>query len=213
MRLKFTDQEIKKILKNLTIIIDSREQKAGPYKKWFDRNHIAYISKEEAEKMKKKTAYCLSHGDYSAMLPPGSIPGVDFEIWFDKDIVIEKKGNIKELAGNFSKDNGSRINTEFAHLNKYGTKVYIFLEDQLMDKHMREGKEQHIGLWRKESLYARFKTFEAAYGTVIRPISADYMAGEIYNTLYYHVRAILKQDFDINKYLLNEKDKIGNVIS
>ena len=40
MRLKFTDQELNKILKNLVIIIDSREQKAEPYKKWFDKNNI-----------------------------------------------------------------------------------------------------------------------------------------------------------------------------
>ena len=187
MRFKFTDAEIKKILKNLVIIVDSREQKATPYLKWFDRNNLKYIDKEEAKKMKKEKFYHLDHGDYSAMLPAGSIPGIDREIWFDRDIVIEKKGSIKE----------------FAHLNKYSTKVYIFVEDNLMDKHIREGKEQHIGLWRKESLYARFKTFEAYYKTIIRPINGEYMASEIYNTLYYHVYAFLKKEFDVERYLLD----------
>lgn len=203
MRLKFTESELNKILKNLVIIIDSREQKAEPYKKWFDKNNIKFISKDEAKKMRKEAHYHLEQGDYSAMLPKGSIEGIDREIWFDKDIVIEKKGNIKELAGNFSKDQGARIEKEFAHLKANGTKVYIFVEDNLMDKHIREGKEQHIGLWKKETLYARFKSFEAMYGTVLRPIGAEYMASEIYNTLYYHVRAILKREFEIDKYLID----------
>lgn len=203
MRFKFTDSEIKSILKNLVIIVDSREQRAEPYLKWFDRNNLKYIDKVEAKKMKKEKFYHLDHGDYSCMLPAGSIPGIDREIWFDRDIVIEKKGSIKELAGNFSKDGGARIEKEFAHLNKYSTKVYIFVEDNLMDKHIREGKEQHIGLWRKESLYARFKTFEAYYKTIIRPINGEYMASEIYNTLYYHVYAFLKKEFDIERYLLD----------
>ncbi|MGL5714893.1 MAG: hypothetical protein ACRCX2_17890, partial [Paraclostridium sp.] len=87
MRVKFTEAEIKKIMNNMTIIIDGREQKAELYKRWYDNHNLKYIDKEEAKKMRKAGFYSLSAGDYSAMLPVGSIPGFDREIWFDKDIV------------------------------------------------------------------------------------------------------------------------------
>ena len=58
-------------------------------------------------------------------------------------------------------------------------------------------------MYDSKTLYARFKGLEAEFNTVIVPISKEYMASEIYNTLYYHVRAILKREFEIDKYLID----------
>lgn len=201
MRFKFTDAEIKKILKNLIIIIDGREQKADGYRKWFDKNNISYIDEKKMTEMRKKGLFTLECGDYSCMLPAGSIPGIERDIFFDKDIVIEKKGNIRELAGNLSDEKGARIKKEFAHINKYGTRVYIFMCDGLYHKHLEEGKEKYIGRWNKDTLKAQFKSLESLYNTKIIPIAEEYVAEEIYQTLYHYVRHVLKREFYLEKFL------------
>lgn len=201
-RFRFTDSEINKILKNLTIIIDGREKKADIYRGWFEKNNIEYIDSLKMHEMRKKGYFSLDMGDYSCMLPAGSIPGIDRDIFFDREIVIEKKADIRELAGNLSEEKGARIKKEFSHINKYGTTVYIFMCDPLFYKHLEEGKEKHIGRWSKDTLKAQFKSFEAMYNTKILPISNEFVAEEIYQTLYHHVRNILKREFYLEKFLI-----------
>ena len=185
MRFKFTDTEIKKALKNLTIIVDSREKGNQHILKWFDANKIKY------------KIQALEHGDYSAFIPKGELKGVDRDIYFDKDIVIEKKASIDELAGNFSKADTPRLKSEFAHLCKNNTRVFLFIENQLFDRHIRNGK--YRSQYDSKTLYARIKGLEAEYNTIVRPVDDEYIASEIYNTLYYQIRSILLRDFEITK--------------
>ena len=201
MRLRFTESEINKALSQLTIIVDGREKGASIYKNWFNKNNIEYIDSVKMREMKKLGYFTLETGDYSCMLPAGALKGFERDIFFDRDIVIEKKADIRELAGNLSEDKGARIKKEFSHINKYGTRVFIFLCDALYQKHLEEGKEKHIGKWNKDTLKAQIKSFEALYNTKVIPISNEYVAEEIYNTLYYYVRNILKKEFYLEKFL------------
>ena len=183
MRFTFTDKEIKEALKNLTIIADTREKGNKFTLKWFDDNKIPY-------KVKK-----IDHGDYTAYLPANSLKGITKDLYFDKDIVIEKKGSIDEICGNFSKSDKPRIKSEFAHLGMNGTRCFIFIEDNLYDKHLRN--HNYRSQYDPKRLYQSIKGFEAEYNTVIRPISSEFIGAEIYYTLYYQVRNILKRNFDI----------------
>ena len=82
MRYAFTDKEIKELLKNLTILIDTREQK----------NHIQQWLTSKKIKTKSKK---LDYGDYSCFIPP--VEGItDRPLFFDRDIVIERKKDIDE---------------------------------------------------------------------------------------------------------------------
>lgn len=176
MRYRFTDKEIKELLKNLTILIDTREQK-GHVKSWLDSNKI----KSKSQK--------LDYGDYSCFIPP--VEGITTKpIYFDRDIVIERKKDIDELVNNL-KDNASRIKSEFAHLNKYGTKYYIFLEDYLYDKHLENGN--YKSQYKSSTLQSRLISLQCEYNTIIRPISKEYIGKNIYLYLYYEVRNILKK--------------------
>lgn len=176
MRYKFTDKELKEILKNLVIITDTRENANRHILDSFDKLKVKY-------KIGK-----LDFGDYSAMLPVGSFEGQTREIYFDRLIAIERKNSIDEIAGNLKDD--VRLNTELAHLNKYGIKYYIFLEDEKFDDNIRKGNFR--SRYNKVSLYARLKTIEARYNTIIRPISKEFIGSEIYNTLKYYIREQLK---------------------
>lgn len=222
MRIKFTDTELKNVLKNLTILIDTREQENHHVIEFLDKKKIPY-------KVKK-----LDFGDYGCMLPVNSFEGQEREIYFDRDIVIERKNGIDELCGNLKDD--TRILKELAHLNKYEIKYYVFLEEPEMNetlkglnaeekKHLKEfmkileskkvclkpeGFDFNIrkGNYRSEyqpkSLYARLKTIEARYNTIIRPIDKQFMGSEIYNTFYYYVREILKNKGFIEESVVGE---------
>lgn len=188
MRLKFTDTELKKVLKNLTILIDTREQTNEHVIEFFEKKKIPY-------KVKK-----LDFGDYGCMIPAGSFEGQEREIYFDRDIVIERKNGIDELCGNLKDD--TRILKELAHLNKYEIKYYVFLEDGNFDNNVRSGN--YRSEYQPKSLYARLKTIEARYNTIIRPIDKQFMGSEIYNTFYYYVREILKNKGFIEEGVVGE---------
>ena len=91
MRNKYTDAEIKTLLKNICIIVDTREQVWGNIEEYFKKNNIQYRREK------------LNQGDYSACLVSNeeTIPlGVIRDMYFDNEIVIERKASIDELAGN-----------------------------------------------------------------------------------------------------------------
>lgn len=222
MRYKFTDTELKKVMSNLTILIDTREQA--------NEHVIEFLTKKKIPYEVKK----LDFGDYACMLPANSFEGQERAIYFDRDIVIERKNGIDEVAGNLKDD--TRILKELAHLNKYNIKYYVFLEEPEMNETLRglnAGEKKHLkefmkileskkvclkpegfdfnirkGNYRSEyqpkSLYARLKTIEARYNTVIRPIDKQFMGSEIYNTFYYYVREVLKNKGFIEEVVENE---------
>ena len=182
IRIKLTDKQVKMMLNALTIQIDTREQK----------EHIESYLKARGINYKRKK---LDYGDFSAYIPAGIVPGIEFELNFDKAIVIERKASIDELAGNFGKTDYPRISKEFAHIKANNTKVIVLVEDALFDKHLRAGKFR--SQYDPETLYKRLKGFEAEYNTIIRPVSKDFIASEIYHTLYYEVRNILLRKFEV----------------
>lgn len=218
MQYRFTDKEIKEIKKNLTILVDTREQANEHIIKWFEDNKVKY-------KIMK-----LEYGDYSACLPIGSFKGQQRDIYFYNDIVIERKASIYELIGNLRnkktnlseiepeiakyladtygqgylmkvlKDDYNRIKQELAMLNKYNIKFFIYVEDHLFDKHIRS--DSYIGKfsqYKPATLYKRLKGLERDFNTLIRPIDAEYMGAEILNTLTYEILNVLKHEGYIEK--------------
>ena len=180
IRYKFKDKEIATIKKNLVVLIDTREQRNEHIKEFFEKKNINF-------KIHK-----LDYGDYSIMIPKNAIEGLERDIYFDRDIVIERKANIDELASNFKEDE-VRIKTEMAHINKYNIRSYLFIEDPNYDFNIRSGN--YRSNYKPESLYARIKkSIEMRYNTLVRPISKSMIASEIYNTLEAFVYEKLKHE-------------------
>lgn len=173
MKYKFTDKEIKQITSNLVLLVDTREQKNDHIIDFLQSKGINYIVKK------------LDFGDYSCMLPKGSFEGQTRDIYFNDEIVIERKACIDELAANFKED-GVRLKTELAHLNKYDIKFFIFVEDPNYDQNIRTGN--YRSEYNPKSLYNRIKkSIEIRYDTLVRPISKKVIGSEIYNTLEAYV--------------------------
>lgn len=204
MRYKYTETEIDKILDSMVVLIDTREQKCEHIKAWLE-------AKKRPYKITK-----VDLGDYSCYIPNGSFKGQTRDIYFTDDIVIERKSCIDELAMNLrtKKDNLKdidkeavellgekylekilksdymRLKQEFTALNKYGTNFVIYIEDENYLKNLKSGN--YRSKYEKGTLYKRLKALEREFKTLIMPVSAEDVAAEIYNTLRYAVRDILK---------------------
>ena len=71
-------------------------------------------------------------------------------------------------------------------INEHNIKCYLFVEDYLFDKHIREGN--YRSQYTPKTLYKRLKKqIEARYSTLLRPVHKDYIGSEIYNTLESYV--------------------------
>lgn len=107
---KYTDTELKRLIDSITILVDTREQVNDHILKYLDDKSISYKSKK------------LDYGDYSFMIPANDELDIPRDLFFDKDVIIERKHSLEELSSNLS--NGrDRIEKEFSLAPK--TKVLL----------------------------------------------------------------------------------------
>ncbi|MEX0050298.1 ERCC4 domain-containing protein [Clostridium butyricum] len=218
MRYKFTEKEVTEILKNIIVLVDTREQANYHVTSWLSKNKIKFKTQK------------LDYGDYSCMLPFGTFKGQQRDIYFDRDIVIERKFCIDELAMNLKdkktnineikreiielfgekylekilKTDYNRLKYEFANMNKHKIDFYIFLEDKDFDSNIRSGN--YRAQYGPKTLYARLKALEREFKTVIRPVDNEFMGSEIYNTLKYGIRNKLVHDGYIEEVNLDVRE-------
>lgn len=169
---KYSDKDIKQMLKQLTVLIDSREKENHHITDYFTKNHIPY----------ETTA--LSYGDYSCKIPTST-----GDIYFHDSIVIERKNSLEELSGNLTRDR-ERFEKEFLRAGNDGCKVYLMVEDM-------GGYSDIIGhKYRTEftptCFMASLKTWESRYNCNIQFIDKQYAGFFILSTLKYFVKEALK---------------------
>ena len=178
MRYNFNQKEIKLILDNLTICVDSREKSNQHIIDFFNKKKIPY-------KVMK-----LPLGDYSIMSPKGSFEGQERDIYFTNDFVVERKASIDEICGNL-KDDAARLKKESAHLNKHDIEFYIFLEDENYEINLRNSNygSQYDAFTLMQRIY---KGIEAEYNTMVIPVPKSCMGSKIYYFLQARVYNLLK---------------------
>lgn len=171
---KYTDTEIKTLLKSLVIICDTREQQNGHITSWFDNNGVSHISKK------------LDHGDYSCYLPADPALGISRDMYFTNMVSIERKASLNELSGNMT-TNRTQLENEF--IRSKG-KMYLLIENAHYGQIVGH---KYPTKYKPAAFIASLKTFEARYGinTIYMPYS-EYSASFIYQTMVYHVREKLK---------------------
>lgn len=110
----FSDDDIDKILKNMRILIDTREKSNQHLKDWLD-----YKNRCGHERI------TISNGDYSCMLKACPEYGINEDLYFHKEFVIERKNSLDELSQNFTKHRA-----RFEHeLGTFKGKMIIAVED------------------------------------------------------------------------------------
>ena len=178
MRYKFTDREMKKILDSMVVIIASRDQN--------NQHIIDYLNKHNKPYKVVKNDF----GDYTAMLPAGTLTGFTHDIYFDRDIAIERKNSIDEIAGNL-KDDAARLKKELSHMNMHQIKYFFFVEDKNFHENLRQGN--YRSQYDPFTLMQRIKKgIEAEYNTVIVPVDKQVIGSEIYYTLQAFIYNLFK---------------------
>lgn len=170
MRNYYTEKEVKSMLKSMVILIDTREQQNDHILKFLDKKKVKYRSKK------------LDFGDYSFCIPANEELDIKKDIYFDKDIVIERKGSLSELAGNLTKD---RERFEKELIRKKDAKMYLLIEG---GSWLNINSELYRSNYNKNSYLATLYAYMARYNISI-DFTVKELAGQfIYSMFYYYLR-------------------------
>jgi len=171
---KYDIESIKKLTKQMVILVDSREKKSSHILDYFRKQNLSYqVTK-------------LEYGDYSFMIPASAAGG---DIYFHRDCVIERKASLEELSGNLAQER-ERFEKEFLKAGNDGCKVYLMIEapggysDIIGHKYRTE--------FTPAAFMASLKTWESRFGCNVQFIDSQYSGYYIYSTFSYFCREVLK---------------------
>ncbi len=170
----YTEKEKIKLLKSLVVLVDTREQKNTHIINWFDKN----------KKPWKKKA--LPNGDYSFMIPKDESLNIERDMYFDKEIMVERKANLTEIGNNFTNER-ARLEKE---LSTYSGKKYLLLENSRYDDIIEGNYRNDISA---KAFLATLHTFNHRYNWEIVYMPTQKVSGMwVYGTFYYYFRNLLR---------------------
>lgn len=167
---RYTDTELKKLLKTMAILCDTREQ---------SNDHITdYLKKKEVPYQSK----ALSFGDYSAMIPADPDLGIMRPLFFDQSVVIERKGSLEELSGNLT--NGrERFKDELTRASK--AEFHLLVEGRSFSDIIAHN---YTTQFNEKAYMASLLSLQSEHGFNLAFIDRNDAGLYIYSFLYYHVR-------------------------
>ena len=174
-RRKYTDLEIQKILKQIIVLIDSREKQSKHITDWFDAHKIRY------------EIMSLPAGDYSFALE--EIPELDLQHrqYFYNDIIIERKNSLEELSGCFAQTR-ERFNDEWSRC--YAKRKYLLIENATY-KDLVDGN--YNTQYNSKSFLGSLHSFNSKYGLEIMFMpDKNYSPIFILATFQYYLRFLIK---------------------
>ena len=167
---RYTEAEIKQILKEAIVVIDTREQKCSHIIEYFKEKKIPYVCEK------------LDFGDYTLKV---HLPHLMRPVYLQDKCVIERKANLNELSGNFTQGR-ERIEKEF--LRGKGV-IHLLIENaNYQDILLHNYTTQYA----PKSFIATLKAFEARYDLKVTFLKDNAYSGDfIYKTLIYTLRELL----------------------
>lgn len=171
---RYTAEELKQILKSLVIIVDSREKQNKHILEYFKSKRIECISTG------------LSFGDYSYMLPASTEIGIQRDMYFSHDIIIERKASLEELSVNLAQ-NRKQFENEF--LRAGNCKKYLIIESGSYTDIINHNYKTQLS---EKTFTASLMTFQQRYDLTINFVNKQYAGQYIHGLFYYHLREFLK---------------------
>ena len=170
----FTDTEKKNILNSIGLLVDTREKKNEHIISYLEKHHIPYEKKS------------LSSGDYSFYIAAMPEYGIDKPMYFDNEIFVERKANLDELAGNFTR-NRTRFEEEFSI--SPARRRYLIIENanyyDIVD-------ESYSSSYNKKSFVGSLHSFNMRYNVQIVFMPDDkYTASYIIGLFKYYLKNLL----------------------
>lgn len=171
---RYSDKELSIILRSITILCDTREQKNAHIKDYFIDNGISFDDRK------------LDYGDYSFFVPTNKDLGINRDMFFDDKIVIERKSGLEELSNCFSQGR-TRFENEMLRSNK--TKMILLIENASFQD-IIDGKFKTD--MSKNSFMASLFAFTHRYNLNIAFIDKKSSGKFIYGSFYYFLRELLR---------------------
>lgn len=171
---RYTDAEVKELLKTITIICDSREQANTHILDYFTKKKIPFIEK------------ALSFGNYSYLLPAAEKYGILKDVSFHNSITIERKASLEELSSNLSQQR-QRFEDEF--LRSKGCNITLLVENGSYSDILNH---QYRTDFKESSYMATLMAWQQRYNIRISFIDSEHTGQYIYSIFYYHLRELLK---------------------
>lgn len=171
---RFTDKELKELLKSIVVISDTREQENGHILKFFDEKKIAY----KAEKLD----FC----DYSFYLPANPELGISRDLYFSDEIAVERKNSLEEISGNLCQ---GRTAFENEFIRAGNSKVHLLIENASYED---ISAHKYKTEYNPKSFLASLHSFKNRYDLSVDFIKNRKYSGQfIYFTFYYWLRNYL----------------------
>ncbi|MGQ8866448.1 ERCC4 domain-containing protein [Bacillus sp. NA_145.1] len=174
IRFHYTDKEIEKILKTLTIVIDSREKQ---------NQHIRDYLHQKGIPIKNQK---LDTGDYSALIPKNEELGIARDIYLDSR--VERKADMDEITSNLQKDTQTRFENEL--IRSKDIPFTLIVEDLHGYEKMLQGK--YRSKYNPLALLGRLNTFKAKYNFEIVYLDNKFSGNWIYHHFYYQAKYYLR---------------------
>lgn len=169
--------KIKKISKEIIVLIDTREKKFPYITSHFDNAGIKYCRQK------------LDYGDYSFYLPANPKLGIKKDVSFVDKIVIERKNSLDELAGNLGRYRKQFVN-ELTRGYEAGAKMILLIENASL-KQIHEKK--YRSAMHPNAYAASLASFEAKYGLVVEFVDRLYAGKEIFTKFDFYLREYLQK--------------------
>lgn len=167
LRKYLTDKEITERLKELTVIVDSREQVNQNITSYFDSKKILYTTRK------------LDTADYSAMVG---------DMTLEHSITCERKSGLDELCSNLTADR-DRFEREFLRAKANCTKVYLLIENASWNDILLHNYRSKLD---PKSLMASLLSWQVRFNITVMFCKPSETGQIIYGILYYAAREALK---------------------
>ena len=180
MKLRYSDKEKRAILKQMGVLADTREQVWGHVKAALEG---AGCPVERGK---------LDQGDYTAFVPMSAFPGfqdVEGMYSLQDEVVIERKANLDEIAGNFTTGR-ERFEREFIRAKSKGIKVYLFIEGASWEDILSHNYRSQLS---PKSLMGSLLSWQAKYNVTVVFCRREDTGRLLYSTLYYWLKAKLEE--------------------
>lgn len=175
MKRRYTDKEVAAILKQMKILVDSREQVWGHIE-----TALAGL-KCPVERGK------LDQGDYTAIIPTSALGGcleAQGYTSLQDEVVFERKANLDELASNFATGR-ERFEREFIRAKAKGIKVFLLIEGACWEDINSHNYRSRL---EPKSLRASLFSWQSKYNVTVCFCAPEDSAMLIYGTLYYWLK-------------------------
>lgn len=171
----YTDTDITKILKTLTIIIDTREKVNQHILDYFRQKEVPYVFKK------------LDYGDYSFFIPANPELGIHRDIYFES--AVERKAHVDEICGNLQKDTQTAFENELIRSQR--GRFVLFVEQ--LDFHEKLAQGKYRSRYDPKALKGRLESFQAKYNFEIVPMSTNMIGHNIFHRFHYQAKHYLKR--------------------